>query len=93
MGREINVGAEDRLELRDAADVNQTALAILQAAFEERQGQEDGEAVMLDAVVEIAAEVGYSGSVDQAGNILKVGGRFVVKPSPSGRLTVRRAGG
>jgi hypothetical protein len=93
MGREINVGAEDRLELRDAADANHAALAILKAAFEERQSQVGGEAVMLDAVVEVAAEAGYRGSVDQAGSILKVEGGFIIELGPSGWLTVRRAEG
>ncbi len=77
MGREINVGTEDRLDLRDAADANQAALAILAAAFEEqRQGQVGGEVLMLDAVAEIARKHGYGGSVDQAGSILKVEGDF-----------------
>ena len=93
MGREINVGAEDRLELRDAADANHAALAILKAAFEKRQSQVGGDAVMLDAVVEVAAEAGYKGTVDQAASILKVEGGFIVEPGPSGRLTVRRAEG
>jgi len=49
-----------------------------------------GKAIFFDAVVEIAAETGYKGTVDQAASILKVEGGFLVEPGPSGRLTVRR---
>ena len=38
-GREINVEAGNRLDIRDAADTNQAALAILKAAFEQRLGE------------------------------------------------------
>jgi hypothetical protein len=90
MGREINVGAEDRLEFRDTGDANQTALAILKTAFEQLLTQTGGQAAMLDSEVEIATEAGYKGTVDQAGSILKVEGGLIVEPSPSGGLTVRR---
>jgi hypothetical protein len=63
---------------------------MLKAAFEQRLGQVGGAAMMLDRVVEIAAEVGYKGTMDQAASILKLEGRFIVEPAPSGRLTVRR---
>ena len=63
---------------------------MLKAAFEQRLSQVGGAAVMLDSVVEIAAEAGYQGTVDQAASILKVEGGFIVEPGPSGRLTVRR---
>jgi hypothetical protein len=41
-GREINVEAGNRLDLRDVADANQTALAILKAACELRLAQAGG---------------------------------------------------
>ena len=66
---------------------------MLKAAFEQRLGQVGGMAVMFDSVVEIAAEAGYQGTVDQVASILKVEGGFIVEPGPSGRLTVRRAEG
>jgi hypothetical protein len=91
MGREINASAENHLEPGDAVDANQTALAVLVAAFETRQAQVGGEAVMLDTVVEIARTHGYDGTVDQAGSILRREGGFLVERGPSGRLTVRRA--
>jgi len=72
-------------------DANQTALAVLVAAFETRQTQLGGAAVMLDAVLEIARLHGYDGSVDRAGSILHREGGFLVERGPSGRLTVRRA--
>jgi len=90
MGRKLNVSAENRLKLREAADMCQTALTILEAAFETHLAQVGGMAVMLDSVVEIATQAGYKGTVDQAASILKVEGGFIVEPGPSGRLTVRR---
>jgi len=63
---------------------------MLKAAFEQRLGQVGGGAVRLDSVVEIAAEAGSNGTVDQAASILKVEGGFVVESGPSGRLTIRR---
>lgn len=90
-GREINVEAGNRLDLRDAADANQSALAILKAAFEQRLAQVSRQAVTLDSVVEIATAAGYKGTVDQAGSILKVEGGFIVEPGPNGRLIVRRS--
>ena len=90
-GREINLEAGDRLNLRDAADANRAAPAILTAAFESRLAQAGGETVMLDAVVEIARSHGYDGTVDQACSILRREGGFLVEAGPSGRLTVRRA--
>ena len=93
MGREINVEAGNRLSTLGAAAVIVDGYrAILIDAFERRQQQVGGEAVMLDAVVEIAAEVGYRGTVERADSILRREGRFIVEPGPSGRLTVRRAG-
>jgi len=90
-GREINVDAGSRLDLQDAADVNQSALAILTAAFERRSALVAGLAVTLDSVVEIAAKAGYRGTVDQAGDILRREGGFTVEPGPDGRLVVQRA--
>lgn len=90
-GREINVDAGSRLDLQDAADASQSALAILMAAFERRSALVGGQAVTLDSMVEIAADAGYRGTVDQAGDILRREGRFIVDPGPDGRLVVRRA--
>ena len=92
-GREINVEAGNRLDLRDAADANQAALAILKAAFEQRLAQAGGQSATLASVVEIATGAGYKGTVDQAGSILKVEGGFIVEPGPDGRLIVRRSTG
>jgi hypothetical protein len=90
MGREINLKADDRLNLRDAVALSHSCFLMLKAAFEQHLGQVGGVAVMLDSVVEIAAEAGYQGTVDQAASILKVEGGFVVEQGPSGRLTIRR---
>jgi ferritin-like metal-binding protein YciE len=84
-GREINVEAGNRLDLRDVADANQTALAILKAAFEQRLAQAGGQVATLDTVVEIATGAGYKGTVDQAASILKVEGGLIVES-----LTARR---
>lgn len=89
-GRAINVEAGNRLDLRDAADANQIALAILKAACEQRLAQAGGQVATLDSLVEIATEAGYQGTVDQAASILNREGGFIVEPGPSGRLTVRR---
>ena len=91
MGREINLEAANRLNLRDAVALSHSYFLMLKAAFEQRLGQVGGEAVMLDSVVEIATEAGYKGTLDQAASILKVEGGFIVEPGPSGRLTVRRS--
>ena len=90
MGREMNLEAGNRLNLRDAVALSHSYFLILKAAFDQRLGQVGGVAVMLDSVVEIATEAGYKGTADQAASILKVEGGFIVEPSPSGRLTVRR---
>jgi hypothetical protein len=90
MGREINLEAGNRLNLRDAVALSSSYFRMLKAAFEQRLSQVGGAAVMLDAVVETAAEAGYRGTVDQAVGILKVEGGFIVEPGPSGRLIVRR---
>ena len=90
MGREINLEAGNRLNLRDAVALSHSYFLMLKAAFEQRLGQVGGMAVMLDSVVEIATEHGYKGTVDQAVRILKVEGGFIAEPGPSGRLTVRR---
>ena len=90
MGREINLEAGNRLNLRDAVALSHSYFLLLKAAFEQRLGQVGGMAVMLDSVVEIAAEVGHQGTMDQAVSILKVEGGFIVEPGPSGPLTVRR---
>jgi len=90
MGREINLEAGNRLNLRDAVALSHSYFLMLKAAFEQRLGQVGGVAVMLDSVVEIATEHGYKGTVDQAARILKVEGGLIVEPSPSGRLSVRR---
>ena len=90
-GREIDVDAASRLDLQDSADANQSALAILTAAIQQRSTQIAGQAVTLDSIVEIAAEAGYRGTVDQAGDILRREGGFTVEPGPDGRLAVRRA--
>ena len=93
MGREINVEAGNRLNLQDAATLSHADYRILEVAFWrcERLAQGGGSAVALDAVVEIAAEAGYRGTVDQAGDILRQEGGFIIESGPSGRLTVRRA--
>jgi len=93
VGREINVEAGNRLNLHDAVALSHADYHILEAAFErcERLAQVGGEAVMLDAVVEIAAEAGYKGTADQAASILKVEAGFIVEPGPNGRRTIRRA--
>jgi hypothetical protein len=91
MGREINVEAGNRLNLRDAVALSHSYFLMLKAAFEQRLNQVGGAAVMLDSMVEIATEAGYKGTVDQAASILKVEGGFVVEPGPNGRLTIRRA--
>jgi len=90
MGREINLEAGNRLNLRDAVALSHSYFLMLKAAFEQHLGQVGGVAVMLDSVVEIATEHGYKGTVDQAASILKVEGGLIVEPSPSGRLTVRQ---
>ena len=90
MGREINLEAGNRLNLRDAVALSHSYFLMLKAAFEQRLSQVGGAAVMLDSVVEIATEAGYKGTVDQAASILKVEGGFIVEPGPSGRLTIRR---
>jgi len=90
MGREINLEAANRLNLRDAVALSHSYFLMLKAAFEQRLGQVGGVIVMLDSVVEIATEAGYKGTLDQAASILKVEGGLIVEPSPSGRPTVRR---
>ena len=57
--------------------------------FEQRLGQAGAAAVMLDSVVEIAAEAGYKGAGDQAARLSELAGDFVVEPGPSGVPTVR----
>ena len=93
MGREINLEAGNPPSLREAVARSHSYFLMLKAAFEQRLSQVGGMAVMFDSVVEIAAEAGYLGTVHQAASILKVEGGFIVEPSPSGRLTVRRAEG
>lgn len=92
MGREINAEAGNRLTLQDAVALSDADYRILKAAFEqcERLAQASGEAVPFDAVVQIAAEASYRGTVEQAGSILCREGGFIIEPGPSGRLTVRR---
>ena len=90
MGREINLEAGNRLNLRDAVALSHSYFLMLKAAFEQRLGQVGGLAVMLDSVVEIAAGAGYKGTVDQAASILKLEGGFIIEQGPSGRLTIRR---
>ena len=89
-GREINVDAGSRLNLRAAVALSHSYFLMLKAAFEQRLSQVGGVAVMIDSVVEIATEAGYKGTLDQAASILKVEGGCLVEPSPSGRMTVRR---
>ena len=89
MGCEINLEAGNRLNLRDAVALSHSYFLLLKAAFEQRLGQVGGMAVMLDSVVEIAAEAGYKGTMDQAASILKVEGGFIVEPDPNGRRSVR----
>jgi hypothetical protein len=91
MGREINLEAGTRLNLRDAVALSHSYFLLLKAAFEQRLGQVGGMAVMLDSVVEIATEAGHKGTVDRAASILKVEGGFIVEPGPNERLTIRRA--
>jgi len=92
MGREINVEAGNRLSITDAAEVIANSYrAILIDAFERRRQQVGGEAVMLEAVVEIAAEHSYPGGLWAARQLMEHGGMFIVQAGASGRLTVRRA--
>ena len=86
MGREINASAGDRLDLRDAARrvTDASALALLEATFNERIGQIGGQAVVLDGVVEIAAGRGYKGSMEEAARLLSAAG-YRVETGPSGR--------
>jgi len=93
LGRKINLEAGNRLNLQDDVALSHSDYRVLVDAFErcERLAQGIGTAVALDAVVETAAEAGYRGTVDRAGDILRREGRFVVEPGPDGRLTVRRA--
>ena len=59
------------------------ALSHMNAAFEQRLSQVGGVAVMLDSGVEIAAEAGYKGAIDQAASVhVKVEGGFVVRARP-----------
>lgn len=90
MGREINLEAGNRLNLRDALALSRSCFLMLKAAFEQRLSQVGDAAVMLDSVVEIAIEAGYRGTLEQAANILKLEGGFIVEPGPSGRLTIRQ---
>jgi hypothetical protein len=90
MGREMNLEAGNRLNLRDAVALSHSYFLLLKTAFEQRLSQVGGAAVMLDSVVEIATEAGYKGTADQAASILKVEGGFIVEPGLSGRLTIRR---
>jgi hypothetical protein len=90
MGREINLDAGNRLNLRDAVALSHSYFLMLKAAFEQRSNEVGSAAVAIDSVVEIAAKAGYQGTVDQAASILKVESGFVVEQGPSGRLTVRR---
>jgi hypothetical protein len=92
MGREINVGACDRLDLRDTADANQAALRMLETAFAERLAAVGVGGVTIDSVLEIARAHGYSGTVEEAARILRVAG-FIIEAGPSGRTVVRWAGG
>jgi hypothetical protein len=89
MGRQISAEAGNRLDLHDSA-VHDASLLILLGAFEQCRAEVGGEAVMLGRLVEIAAEAGYQGTVEQAASILKVEGGFIVEPGPSGRMIVRR---
>ena len=89
MGREINLEAGNRLNLRDAVALSHSYFLMLKAAFEQHLGQVGGVAVMLDSVVEIATEHGYKGTVDQTARIMQQEGGFLVEPGPSGRLTIR----
>jgi hypothetical protein len=90
MGRKNNLEAGNRLNLRDAVALSRSYFLVLKAAFEQRLSQAGSAAVMLDSRVEIAAEAGYRGTVDQAGDILRREGGFLVETGPSGWLTVRR---
>jgi len=87
MARQINVNAEDRLDLQDAASraPDACALALLEAAYNERLAQIGGQAVILKSVVEIAAQHGFTGTVDEAAGILRAAG-YRVKTGHDGRL-------
>jgi hypothetical protein len=89
MGREINLEAGNRLNLRDAVALSHSHFLMLKAAFEQRLGQVGGMAVMLDSMVEIATEASYKGTADQAASILNVEVGFIVAPDLNGRLSVR----
>jgi hypothetical protein len=64
MGREINLEAGNRLNLRDAVALSHSYFLMLKSAFERRLSQVGGAAVMLDGVVEIATEAGYKDTAD-----------------------------
>jgi UTP-glucose-1-phosphate uridylyltransferase len=57
-------------------------------AFHERQRQVGGEAVLLDAVVEIAQAHGFPANRVTAERILQIVGRFEVGMTPRGKLAV-----
>jgi hypothetical protein len=64
--------------------------AMLTDAFNERQRQVGGDAVMLDALLEIAQAKGFPGGRALAMRVLQVVGRFNVGSSPGGRVGVWR---
>lgn len=91
MTREINAEAGDRLDLKDtAAHETPDALALLEAAYAERLAQIGGRATMLEPVVQIATEHGYTGSVAEAAGLLRAAGYRVIA-GHDGRLVVWRA--
>lgn len=91
-GRETDAEAGNRLSITDAGETIASGHpATLIDAFERRQQQVGGQAVMLDAVVEIGAEHGYPGGMWAARQLLDQGGEFVAETGPRGRPTVRRA--
>jgi len=93
MAREINVNAEDRLDLQDAADAapDACALALLEAAYDERLGQIGGRALMLEPVVQIATTHGFTGTVDEASRLLQASG-WRVEIGHDGQLVAWRVG-
>jgi hypothetical protein len=87
------IEAGDRPDLQHAGGNGLDALAVLEAAFDERLNQIGGRAVILDSMVEIAARHGYQGSVDEAASILRATGRYIVMPGQLGRFVAFRPTG
>jgi hypothetical protein len=85
--------AGNRPDPQHAGDESQAALAMLEAAFDERRHQIGGRAVILDSMVEIAARHGYQGTLEEAASVLRATGRYIVMPGQLGRFVAFRPTG